>query len=62
MQQKIFQNVFTTRSWGLWKGHRKGIVPKIVYIYIYIYKRKKKFLNVKSQAEVLAFGAYMFES
>ena len=49
---------------GLWKGHRQGIVPKIVYIYIYIYiyKRKKKFLNVKSQAEVLAFGAYMFES
>ena len=24
--------------------------------------KKKKFLNVKSQAEVLAFGAYMFES
>ena len=31
-----------------------------VYIYIYIYK-KKKLLKVKLQAEVLSFGAYMFE-
>ena len=30
------------------------------YIYIYIYK-KKKLLKVKLQAEVLTFGAYMFE-
>ena len=28
--------------------------------YIYIYK-KKKLLKVKLQAEVLSFGAYMFE-
>ena len=43
----------------------KELCPKLyiyIYIYIYIYKRKKKFLNVKSQAEVLAVGAYMFES
>ena len=46
----------------------------IVYVYIYLkhefdkgmrelnkYK-KKKFLKVKSQVEVLAFGAYVFES
>ena len=26
------------------------------------YKKKKKFLKVKSQVEVLAFGAYVFES
>ena len=32
----------------------------IIYIYIYIYK-KKKLLKVKLQAEVLSFGAYMFE-
>ena len=48
----------------------------ILYIYIYIYLKhesdkdmrelnkykKKKFLKVKSQVEVLAFGAYVFES
>ena len=49
-----------------------------MYIYIYIYVclkheldkgmrelnkyKKKKFLKVKSQVEVLAFGAYVFES
>ena len=46
----------------------------IIYVYIYLkhefdkgmrelnkYK-KKKFLKVKSQVEVLAFGAYVFES
>ena len=49
-----------------------------IYIYIYIYiflkheidkgmrelnkYKKKKFLKVKSQVEVLAFGAYVFES
>ena len=47
-----------------------------IYIYIYIYLKhefdkgmrelnkykKKKLLKVKPQAEVLAFGAYMFES
>ena len=32
-----------------------------IYIYIYIYK-KKKLLKVKSQVEVLASGAYVFES
>ena len=31
------------------------------YIYIYIYK-KQKLLKVKSQIEVLGFGAYVFES
>ena len=47
-----------------------------VYIYIYIYLKqefdqgmrelnkykKKKLLKMKSQVEVLAFGAYVFES
>ena len=36
-----------------------------IYIYIYIYTyidKKKKLLEVKSQDEVLAFGAYVFES
>ena len=32
-----------------------------INLYIYIYK-KKKFLKVKSQVGVLAFGAYVFES
>ena len=34
----------------------------IIYIYIYIIYKKNKFLKVKSQVEVLAFGAYVFES
>ena len=32
MQQKLFQNFFTTRSWSFWKYHRKGTAkttPKI---------------------------------
>ena len=33
-----------------------------IYIYIYILYKKKKLLKVKPQAELLAFGAYMFES
>ena len=33
---------------------------QVLYIYIYIYE--KKLLKVKPQAEVLAFGAYVFES
>ena len=33
-----------------------------IYIYIYIYIYEKKLLKVKPQAEVLAFGAYVFES
>ena len=33
-----------------------------MYIYIYMYIRKKNLLRVKPQAEVLAFGPYMFES
>ena len=34
-----------------------------MYTYIYVYKnKKKKLLKVKSLAEVLAFGAYMFGS
>ena len=33
-----------------------------IYIYIYIQVQKKKLLKAKSQAEVLAFGAHMFES
>ena len=41
MQQKLFQNVFTTRSWSSWKYHRKGTakttpkIEKICVLYIY---------------------------
>ena len=36
-------------------------VRKKIAMYIYIYM-KKKFLKVKYQVEVLAIGAYVFES
>ena len=40
----------------------ENIYIYIIYIYIYIYIYKKKMLlKVKLQAEVLSFGAYMFE-
>ena len=37
------------------------MIHMYIYIYTYIYE-EKKFLKVKSQVEVLAFGAYVFES
>ena len=39
---------------------QKSIIYVWYLIYIYIYE--KKLLKVKPQAEVLAFGAYVFES
>ena len=37
MQQKLFQNFFTTRSWSFWKKYLKGIAkatPEVKKIYI----------------------------
>ena len=54
------QDIINTNDLHYKSKRRKYIYIYIYYIYIYIYK-KKKLLKVKLQAEVLTFGAYMFE-
>ena len=58
MQQKLFQNLFTTRSWrSFWKWHGKGTakaIPKIEKICIlYIYREYLLFLQSNASGSFL---------
>ena len=37
MQQKLVQNVFTTRSWSFWEKHGKGAAKTTPKIEKYVY-------------------------
>ena len=60
----IYNSPYSLRTASAETGWENSLFLLVVsrFHLVYLYIRKKKLLKVKSKVEVLAFGAYMFES